>query len=303
MNPITAAFRAWFPTMGAQRHRLHHDLLLHALEGRRGRGKSYVMTELTLDLLRHRRPIVTNTRSVDWYRLALILVREGNAATVTEVLDWVATNVKVATTWNDILEAYDCVVILDEATRLFDARKGMGVTVPSIVYEWFKQSRKVRVTTYLVTHSIEWLDPRLRQNLDLFWQVRKVLPKRPKAFAPDGSPVPTAIYLYGLDPGGVGRVDAVNRLVADWIAEYRFDVRVARSYHSWELLQEVGGEPKYSVMAEIAAFHAVQGRRMGLDGQELLERDRQRLGGAGDAAHAARRAPRPRLLPVPGSSA
>lgn len=39
-----------FPTLGAARHDLGHDKLLHVLEGRRGRGKSYVLADLVLRL-------------------------------------------------------------------------------------------------------------------------------------------------------------------------------------------------------------------------------------------------------------
>jgi hypothetical protein len=187
--------------------------------------------------------------------------------------------VTFAESWDDVLEVYDGVVLFDEATRLFDGRRGMGVSVPSVLYEWFKQSRKVRATVYFVVHSLEWLDVRIRQNVDLFWMVRKELPKKPTAFAPDGTPLPVGFWLYGKDPGGVGKVDDVGRTSADLISWVPFDVRVARSYHSWELIQELQGDPRYPDMAAIREHHELNGRAFGILGRELLAGHLERVRG------------------------
>lgn len=276
---ILHAFRSMFPTLGATRHVLGHDKLLHVLEGRRGRGKSYVLADLVLRLAAQRVPMVVNTSSVDYYRLALILVRRGAFDGLEEALRWLHANVTFATSWDDVLEVYDAVVLFDEATRLFDARRGLSAPVPPVVFEWFKQSRKVRATVYFVVHSLEWLDVRIRQNVDLFWMVRKEVPKRPREFAPDGTPLPLGFWLYGKDPGGVGKVDDVGRDTADLVGHVPFTRRVAESYHSWELIQEIGGTPKYDGMAEVRAYHEALGRSFGTLGRELLEEHLERITG------------------------
>jgi hypothetical protein len=279
MNVLVQAFRDMFPTLGAKRFQLGHDKLLHVLEGRRGRGKSYVLADLVLRLAAQRVPIVTNTSSVDYYRIALLLVARRDFDTLESALAWLHGNVTFAQSWDDVLEVYDGVVLFDEATLLFDGRRGMGVPVPSVLYEWFKQSRKVRATVYFVVHSLEWLDVRIRQNVDLFWMVRKELPKKPTEFAPDGTPLPLGFWLYGKDPGGVGKVDDVGRSSADLVSWVPFDVRVAQSYHSWELIQELQGEPRFPDMAAIREHHEAAGHEFGILGRELLAAHLERIRG------------------------
>jgi hypothetical protein len=267
--------RKWFPTAGARRYDLGHDGLMHAIEGRRGRGKSYAMARLVLLMAAQRTPVVTNVGSLDFYRMALWLARNKKFANLYDALTWFHANVTIAKTWDDVLGAYDSVVIFDEATRLFDARRSLSVQAPSILFEWFKQSRKVRCTTYFVAHAIGWLDVRIQENLDLVWLVRKESDKKKKA--PDGTQAPVRFRMYGLNPGGVGKVKEMERDHADVMTSFPFRVEVARMYHSWELVQEIVGTPSWNLMDEIKRHHVSKGRNLGLDGVELLERDLQRL--------------------------
>lgn len=274
---IGGILKGLFPTGGAQKVQLEHDSLLHVLEARRGRGKSYLLTELMIRMIGRRVPIVTNTTAVDLYRVALVLVRRGHWSSVLEVLEWCAVNVRFAKTWDDLLLSHNSVVILDEATRLFDGRKGLGVSLPSIVFEWLKQSRKMGLSVYFVAHSVEWLDKRVTQILDMYWQVRKVA--HPRRRAPDGTPYPLKFYAYGLDPGGVGRVENVNRARADWVVEVPFNVRVAQCYESQGLIHEIAGECHYNTVSEIAAELESRGVMLNVDGEQLLHAHRERLGG------------------------
>jgi hypothetical protein len=272
---FTNVLKGIFPTYGAQPYQLGHDKLLHVLEGRRGRGKSYTLADLVYRLAARRVRIVTNTSSLDYYRLALLLVRDGQFPSVHDALVWFRDHVTFAHTWDDVLLAYDAVVLFDEATRLFDARRGLGTGVPPVAFEWLRQSRKVRCTVYFVAQSMEWLDVRVRQLVDMFWQVRKEGSKTLKA--PDGTPLPLRFWLYGLDPGGVGRVDEVNRHVADFICEVPFRVRIAQAYHSWELIAELAGTPSCDNMSGIREYHEDLGRSFGVEGRELLDAHIERL--------------------------
>jgi hypothetical protein len=265
-----------FPTYGAQSYTLGHDKLLHVLEGRRGKGKSYTVADLVYRMAAQRVRIVTNVGSTDFYRLALLLVRDGHFRSLAEALEWFSSNVTLARSWDDVLLAYDSVIIFDEATRLFDARKGMGAGVPTLMFEWLRQSRKVRCTVYFIAQSMEWLDVRIRQLVDMFWQVRKEV-GRDGARAPDGTPLPVGFWLYGLDPGGVGRVDEVNRHVADFISRVPFRLRIAQSYHSWELIAEIAGAPTVDTMSDIRRLHEEGGRSFGVDSVELLAEHCRRL--------------------------
>src|SRR5690606_17910928 len=58
---IGDVLKALFPTGGARQVTLTHDGLLHVLEGRRGRGKSYFLTDLIIRCVGDRVPVVTNT--------------------------------------------------------------------------------------------------------------------------------------------------------------------------------------------------------------------------------------------------
>jgi hypothetical protein len=265
----------WMPAYAARPYTLGHDGLLHVLEGRRGRGKSYTATTIVLRAAEQRIPVLTNTSSTDFYRMAVELCRRKAFDSLPQALEWLNTNVTLLTDWNNLLEAYDCIIIIDEATRLFDARRGLGVSVPPVVYEWFRQSRKVKVTCYLLAQSLEWLDARVKQLLDLYWQVRVVRHKKLKA--PDGMGWPLQFWCYGQDPGGVGRVEHLNRQKADFIAKIPFDMRVKNLYYSWELIAEVTGTPRYESMQDIRRFHEAHGRFFGLDAKEKLQEQIERL--------------------------
>jgi hypothetical protein len=282
--------RRWFPTAEARPYELGHDGLMHALEGRRGRGKSYALARLMLLMAREKVPMVTNAASIDYYRMGLWLARHGHFPGLYEALVWLEANVTVARTWDDILGAFDSVVIFDEATRLFDARRSLGVQAPAVLFEWFKQSRKVRCTTYFVAHAIPWLDIRIQQNLDVVWLVRKEAVKGRKA--PDGTPLPARFHLYGLNPGGVGKVEHMLRTVADLRCSYPFRVEVARMFHSWELVQEISGTPSWGDMEGIKRHHLEAGRHLGIDGYDALVGHVERMRAAAQAQSPARGAAR-----------
>lgn len=259
------------PSLAAERYDFKHDGLIHMLEGRRGRGKSYSMTCLTKWCAENRMPVITNTRSIDFYKLAILLAKEGSFKTVLEALVWFKQNIKFVKQWDDVLVAHDCVIILDEVSRLFDARaRKKEDVVPGVVFEFFQQSRKVRVTSWLGTQSMEWVDRRIVQLVDLLWLARKEIDKN--------TGLPSHFWLYGLDPGGVGKSDNVARDFADYRMTIPFELRIARLYNSWELIQVIDGDPSFNSVKDILRYHVQHGTYLNLDQAELLEQHLDRFG-------------------------
>lgn len=259
------------PTAGAQRYRFRHDGLIHFMEGRRGRGKSYNLTELMRWCAVNRIECRTNVRSIDYYRLAVQLTAAGAFNNLYDSLVWLRDNIKYLDSWDDLLQSYDCVVIIDEVTRLFEGRAGFQTQkTPPVVYEWFQQSRKFRCTIWVAGQSFEWVDKKLAQLVDLLWLCRKKTTNKRKA--PDGTPAPTEFYMYGLDPGGAGKSDKVIRNSADYILRNPFKVEVATLYNSWERIKLIGGEPSYLNVNAIDKYLIASGKVLEADTHAILHR-------------------------------
>jgi hypothetical protein len=261
--------KALAPTAGAQRYTWKHDGLIHFMEGRRGRGKSYNLTDLMRWCAHNRIELRTNVRSIDYYRLALQLTSEGAFANLYDALCWLRDNIRYLNTWDDLLESYNCIVVIDEVTRLFDGRAGFQAQkTPPVVYEWFQQSRKFRCTIWVAGQSFEWVDKKLAQLVDLLWLCRKLPHKKLKA--PDGTPTPIEFYMYGMDPGGAGKSDKVTRASADFILRNRFRVEVATLYNSWERIKLIGGEPTYPNVNAIDEYLKSSGKVLESDTHAIL---------------------------------
>lgn len=112
------------PTAGAVRYNWKHDGLIHCMEARRGRGKSYNLTDLIHWCATNRLQVRANVRSMDYVQMAFRLCMDGSFKSVKEAAEWLSENVIYLDTWDDLLTSYDCMVIIDEATRLFEGRKG-----------------------------------------------------------------------------------------------------------------------------------------------------------------------------------
>lgn len=253
------------------------------MEGRRGRGKSYNLTELVRWCAVNRKQVRTNVRSIDYYRLALQLVSDGGFQNLLDAMTWLRDNIIYLETWDDLLQSYDCIIIIDEVTRLFEGRAGFQAQkTPSVIYEWFQQSRKFRCTIWVAGQSFEWVDKKLGQLVDILWLCRKLAHKKLKA--PDGTPMPVQFYMYGLDPGGAGKSDKVSRSSADYVLRNNFRVEVATLYNSWERIRLIGGEPSYPNVNAIDRYlidsgkvfehdtHTVLNQRIDLYQQSILDK-------------------------------
>ncbi len=275
-----AAFKKFMPTLGAARYTIKTDGLIHFVEARRGRGKSYFLCKVMAWCVRNKVRIVTNSQSVDFYRVALMCTQLKVFDNLLEALEWCDENVVFAAHWDDLLTAHDCMVVLDEVTRLFEGRNGFGAQrTPAIMYDWVQQSRKVRVTIYMAGQSFGWIDKKIAELVDILWVARKV--SSTKIRNPDGTPQPSHFYLYGKDPRGAGETHNVTRNMPDYIMSYPFELQIANLYNSWELINLVTGTPSFAMIQDLKAWFKARAIIWEPDAKEVLRRhiDRFRVAG------------------------
>lgn len=240
-----------FPHLSAKKGAyLSPDGRMHLLEGRRGRGKSYTLTALTKQFVGSHIRVYTNIRSLDYYRMAVQLTSEGRFPSLSIALAWMSRNVIFIRDWDDILQSYGGVLILDEASRLFHSQRGQGVEVPAIVYEWFRQSRHFGMTIFLATQDFNWIDGKVASLVDVFWSVRKINGARN---------IPVGFWLYGLDSGGAGSYRNIDRRRPDRKAYYPTDPLVFPLYNTHEVVEDVDHKCSYKNMQDIGAYYYEMG--------------------------------------------
>lgn len=243
---IGALLRRTIPTYAASRYTPGPlDGRIHLVEGRRGRGKSYLMTYWAFQAWRNRVPVLTNF-SIDLYRASILLAVRGVFPRASVAYEWLTSiGWKQIASWDDAFQALDCWVFLDEAHHYVDARSFKDT--PREFLAWLQQSRKVGVSVVFASQSFEFLDVRVRRLSDVLWQARVVPGK-------DG--FPKEFYYYGLDPWLQGYGEDVIRDRADYVMRVPFDLSVARLYDTLELIQPPTGVVSWRSVAE-----AYQGRR------------------------------------------
>lgn len=247
---LGAFLKRALPGLASERRELGHDGYLHLLEARRGRGKSYNMTHIARRAVLDRTPVIANF-GLNRYRLAVQAYQAGTFPDLDTAFDWVEHNVRLAEHWDDLLTAHNAIVLLDEASRIFDSRNR---TAPPIALEFFQQSRKLQLTLILASQSFEWLDVRVRQLADVLWMVRKEEFKRGARAG-----TPKTFYLYGLDPFAKGLTDSVVRDRADFRWSVDFELSVATLYDSWELIRIIEGKPSWDSVGELTDWHVERG--------------------------------------------
>lgn len=253
---MLSLLRRFFPHFGAAAVKPGHDGRMHLVEGRRGRGKSYAMQWWVRTAVEERIPVYVNWLP-DRYKLAAhVSARQG--VPMSDVAEWVAEHVRVVQTWDEILVSEDALVLLDEASRIFDSRNRGAV--PAVAFEWLQQSRKLELTIVMASQSFDWLDVRVRQLADTLWLTRKETGK-------DG--LPSQFYLYGVDPWAGGLSEKAMRDGAHSLMQLPFQLNLAETYNSWELIHLLSGDPEWSTVGELAA---ALGREH--DASECLLRER-----------------------------
>lgn len=233
--------RKLMPHLAAERVQPGHNGMLQLLEARRGRGKSYTLMWFARAAVDARVPVYANF-GVDRYRLALQSYMRGCWRSPGEAFEWVARNVHYVSLWDQVLVAEDSVILLDEASRIFDSRQ--RGKVPAVALEWLQQSRKLKLTIVLASQSFDWLDVRVRQLADTLWLTRKETDKR--------TGLPTTFHSYGLDPWAEGLTEVVIRNNAHSVMSIPFDLNTAQLYDSWQIIAMLSGVPSWETMGELA---------------------------------------------------
>jgi len=263
-----------FPHLAAPAAPLRADGKMHLFEGRRGRGKTYTMTALTKQFISEKRRVYTNVRSLDYYRMAVQLTQEKHFPSLVAALRFMAENVKFVRTWNDVVEAFDGVLMLDEASRMFHSHRGQGLQVPAIVYEWFRQSRHFKMTIILATQDFNWIDNKLASLVDVFWLVKKEVDK-------EGNPV--RFWLYGQDSGGAGSFRDIERRKPDRKASYPALSRIYPLYDTHEVVEDISPACSYSNMQDISRYYRAMGYIKPREPEMVLADALQRLTSDPDA--------------------
>lgn len=235
---IGALLKRNSPTHFAQVYKLGHDKTFHLLEARRGRGKSYTMAYWALCAARQGVGTVANFH-LNHYWLAMRLCQEGHQPSFDAALDWCAANIRYVSTWDDIMLAYDCLVLVDEVNRLFDSQdRSKEDRVPKVVFEWLQLSRRNRITLVFAAQSLDWLNTRVRQLFDLLWRAKKEMGRGRR------SAQIQRFWLYGADPWAKGLSADVSRS-ADFKVTIPFDAKIFRLYDTYERILAIPNESRF----------------------------------------------------------
>jgi hypothetical protein len=214
------------PTHFAAKYSQSLDGSFNLYEARRGRGKSYAMAAWARVAVRANRPVLANFWLSQQF-LAYEHLKAGHSKNLTEAMNWCALNVRQVSSWDEVITAYDCLILLDEVNRLFDMTDtSKDVKAPRVVFEWLQQSRKHKNTLVFAAQSMDWLTPRVRQLFDRLWRAKKELDKKGRI---------TRFYAYGSDPWAKGLGASAVR-DADFIMSLPFDERIYRLYNTLEII-------------------------------------------------------------------
>lgn len=242
--------KRFIPTIAAEKYQVGHDHKFHLLEARRGRGKSYWLTYWVRWCAMNRVPVRMNF-AVDQYRLA-VQCQMVNGGDFWEWQAWVGENVRYLATWDDVLTAHNEVIILDEASRLFDSRNRQAVK--PVMFEWAQLSRHLRLTLVFASQSFDWLDIRMRQLADTLWLVRKVLNKERTA--------PLEFWAYGFDPFAEGLTAEVTRQTGmDYRMSIPFLLDTATLYDTHQGIRLIEGDPTFQSVGQVFD-HLVEAGRL-----------------------------------------
>lgn len=236
---LAALLKKSSPTHFATVYKLGHDKTFHLLEARRGRGKSFTMAYWALMCARQKVPVVANFH-LDHYWLSVELLRFGTFARLQDALDWCAQNIRFVNSWDEIMLAYDCLVLLDEVNRLFDSQdRSKDDKAPKVVFEWLQLSRRNKITLVFAAQSMDWLTPRVRQLFDLLWRAKKEMGKGRR------SGEIKRFWLYGADPWSKGLSEDAAR-GADFKVTVPFDKRIFSLYNTLERIIAIPNETRFA---------------------------------------------------------
>lgn len=227
------------PTHFAAPYKLGHDKTFHLLEARRGRGKSYSMAVWALECAKQRVGTVANFH-LNHYWIAHELMKAGVWHDHDDCLAWCEQNIRYVDTWDQIMLAYDCLVLVDEVNRLFDSQfRSKEDSVPKVVFEWLQLSRRNKITLVFAAQSMDWLNTRVRQLFDLLWRAKKEMGTGRKSQSIQ------RFWLYGADPWSKGLNNDAQRN-ADYKVVINFRKEYFRLYDTLERIVAIPNESNFA---------------------------------------------------------
>jgi Zonular occludens toxin (Zot) len=246
---IAGLLRRVAPTHFAVSYKQQLDGSFNLYEARRGRGKSYAMAHWARVAVRANRPVYANFW-LSRHFLAYIHLQAGHSPNLAAALEWTARNVHQVESWDEVMVAYNALILLDEVNRLFDSQDlAKDVKAPKVVFEWLQQSRKHGNTIVFAAQSMDWLSPRVRQLFDRLWRAKKVLDKRGRI---------QEFYAYGSDPWAKGLGAAAQR-EADFKMRLPFDESIYRLYNTLEIIKAFDNHSRWERFSDVEAHMLAAG--------------------------------------------
>lgn len=259
---ILKMFRASAPTHTAEKYWPCHDGTLNIVEARRGRGKSFGAVKIAVEWLRERMPdmiagrapfarVYTNIR-FDRRRFALVLCLLGICRSHRDALRVYDERIVFCESWDDMLIAYDSLVLLDEANRnldSYDSSKNVQ-SVMKMIHDWAQQTRKHRLTMYFLVQDLSWLKNQVVVLADRLWRAKRVRVK--------GTQRVRYFPWYGGDPFAKGKGAEVVRR-ADFKMRFDFDLRLARVYDTLQAVKTWAPEARWNSFGELSDYMLLHG--------------------------------------------
>lgn len=264
MSALKMLFGKHAPTHLAEQVEISHDQFLNLVEARRGRGKSYGMVRIALLWLIKRLPAMLSgaapyakvyTNNVfNLRRMALWLCQHGYFSCLVDCWEFLKERVIYVTEWDQVLTAYDSLILMDEANRnlnVYDSSKD-NQRLMLTVHDWLQQTRKHKLTLFFFCQDVEWVKPQLRSLMDRLWRAKRVRNKK--------TGIPKYFPWYGSDPFAKGKSKdgSLNR-AADFKMRFDFDLDIARIYDSWQAIATLKMETRFTSFAEISDYMTANG--------------------------------------------
>lgn len=262
MSFLKALFGKNAPTHHAEKYWPAHDGTLNIVEARRGRGKSFGAVRIMLEWLKQRwadivsgaaphAKIYSNIR----FRIrnvAYMLCRMNICNNLEQAEKILQERIVYTLHWDDLLTAYDSLILHDEANRdldIYDGRKEQQVLMKT-VHDWLQQTRKHVLTLYFFLQDVTWIKSQVLSLTDRLWRAKRVRKK--------GTQHIRYFPWYGADPFAKGKDGQLNRS-ADFKMRFDFDIWVARCYDTKQAVQTMPPETKFHSFGEISDYMLAHG--------------------------------------------
>lgn len=249
-------------THAAEKYWPEHDGTLNVVEARRGRGKTYGVLKIILEWFRNRikairagtakyAKVYTNVK-IHRRRFALALCLFGVCDSHVEALELVDKRIVYCESWDEMLIAYDSLIVMDEANRnlnVYDSGKSNQALMLT-VHDWLQQTRKHKLTMYYLVQDLDWLKPQVVSLCDRLWRAKRVRIK--------GTQKVRYFPWYGGDPFAKGKGAEVVRR-ADFKMKFDFDLRLAMAYDTLQAVRTWKQETRFTSFGDLEDYMLARG--------------------------------------------